>query len=79
MNKSLHLTIIDDKNLRGVLAPSKVLSRELLEDVVDFIELSSPESIRETEARVKAADRTGSWLPAKEVERRLKKRLKSSK
>lgn len=79
MSKSLPLTIIDDKNLRGVIAPSKVLSRELLEDVVDFIELSSPESIRETEARVKEADQAGSWIPAQEVEKRLKKRLKSFK
>lgn len=79
MNKLSALTIIDDKNLRGVIAPSKILSKELLEDVVDFIELSSPESVRETEARVKAADRTGSWIPAKEVEKQLKKRLKSSK
>jgi len=79
MAKSLPLTIIDDKNIRGVLAPSKVLSKELLEDIVDFLEWSSPEAIRETEKRVREADRENSWIPGKEIERRLKKRMKSSK
>ena len=77
--KSLPLTIIDDKNIRGVLAPSKVLSKKLLEDIVDFLEWSSPEAIRETEKRIREADRENSWIPGKEVERRLKKRMKSSK
>lgn len=66
MNK-LPLTIIDDKNLRGVIAPSKVFSKELLEDVIDFIELSSSESIKETEGRVEEADRNNSWMSLKEV------------
>ena len=79
MAKSLPLTIIDDKNIRGVLAPSKVLSKKLLEDIVDFLEWSSPEAIRETEKRVREADRENSWIPGKEIERRLKKRMKSSK
>ncbi len=79
MAKSLPLTIVDDKNIRGVLAPSKVLSKKLLEDIVDFLEWSSPEAIRETEKRVREADRENSWIPGKEVERRLKKRMKSSK
>jgi len=79
MAKPLPLTIIDDKNIRGVLAPSKVLSKKLLEDIVDFLEWSSPEAIRETEKRVREADRENSWIPGKEVERRLKKRMKSSK
>ena len=79
MAKSLPLTIIDDKNIRGVLAPSKVLSKKLLEDIVDFLEWSSPEAIRETEKRIREADRENSWIPGKEIERRLKKRMKSSK
>ena len=79
MAKPLPLTIIDDKNIRGVLAPSKVLSKKLLEDIVDFLEWSSPEAIRETEKRIREADRENSWIPGKEVERRLKKRMKSSK
>lgn len=79
MAKSLPLTIVDGKNIRGVLAPSKVLSKKLLEDIVDFLEWSSPEAIRETEKRVREADRENSWIPGKEIERRLKKRMKSSK
>jgi hypothetical protein len=68
------LIIIDEKNLRGVLAPSKVISKELLEDIIDLIEWSSPEAIRETERRVREADRKKSWIPWKEVERRLRAR-----
>ncbi len=78
MDKS-PLTIINDKNLRGVIAPSKVFSKELLEDVIDFIELSSSESIKETEERIAEADRDNSWLSAEEVEKRVKERTRASK
>jgi len=78
MTKS-SITIIDEKNLRGVLAPPNVLSKKLLEDIIDFIELSSPESIRETEERITEADHGNSWILAKEVERRLKRRIRASK
>jgi hypothetical protein len=74
MAKLLPLTIIDDKNIRGVLAPSKFISKELLEDIVDLIEWSSPEAVKETEERVAEADRNKSWIPGKEVERRLRDR-----
>ena len=77
-NKS-SLTIIDDKNIRGVLAPSKLLSKELLEDIVDFLEWSTPQAIRETEERVAEADREKSWISMEEVERRLKTREKKEK
>ena len=77
-NKS-SLTIIDDKNIRGVLAPSKLLSKELLEDIVDFLEWSTPQAIRETEERVAEADREKSWISMEEVERRLKAREKKEK
>lgn len=73
------LTIIDNKNLRGVLAPAEVISKELLEDIIDFIELSSSESIRETEERIKEADRNNSWISAEEVEKRVKARAGVSK
>lgn len=66
MDKS-PLTIINDKNLRGVIAPSKIFSKELLEDVIDFIELSSSESIKETEERIVEANRDNSWMSLKEV------------
>jgi len=72
------LTIIDNKNLRGVLAPAEVISKELLEDIIDFIELSSPGSVRETEERVEEADRDNSWILAEEVEKRVKARANTS-
>lgn len=78
MKKSL-LTIIDDKNLRGVLAPAQTLSKKMLEDIIDFIELSTPQSIKEDEERIKEADASNSWVPLEEVEKRLKKRLKRSR
>ena len=68
-SKSLPLTIIDDKNIRGVLAPAKFISKELLEDIVDLIEWSNPEAIKETEKRVAEADREKSWISWKEVKK----------
>lgn len=67
------LIVIDDKRIRGILAPSKILSKELLEDVIDFIELSSPESIKETEERIAEADRNNSWMSLKEVRKLAEK------
>ncbi|MDA2936253.1 hypothetical protein MYX06_03485 [Patescibacteria group bacterium AH-259-L05] len=79
MEKISSITIINNKNLRGVLAPAKVISKKTLEDIIDFIELSSPKALRETEKQIKQADRDQSWIPAKEIEKRLKNRMKSSK
>lgn len=45
------LTIINDKGVQGVLLLS--LSKQEIEDVVDFVELSGPASQRETKARLK--------------------------
>jgi len=42
MEKLSSLTIINDKNLRGVLAPAKLLSKELFEDMLDLILYSRP-------------------------------------
>lgn len=78
MKKSL-LTIIDDKNLRGVLAPRQTLSKKMLEDIIDFIELSAPQAAKETARRIREADRKNSWISAEEVERRFQQRLKSAK
>lgn len=71
MNKS-SITIIDDNNLRGIVAPASVVSKEMLEDFVDMIELSTPESLTEYAELVKKADRDNSWIPFEEVERRAK-------
>ncbi len=70
--KKTSLTIINDKNLRGVLAPKKFLSKELLEDIIDFIELSSPELIKESEERVTEANHNKSWMSLREVRKLAK-------
>ena len=57
------LTIVNDKNLRGVLAPTKLVPKAVLEDLIDIIEWSSPEAVRETERRIREADRANSWIP----------------
>ncbi len=57
------LTIVDDKNMRGVLAPAGAMSKSVLEDVIDFIELSDRRIVRETKMLVRQADRDGSWIP----------------
>ena len=67
MNGLSSVTIIDDKNLRGILAPAKVLSHELLEDIIDFIELSSPDMIKETKSRLCEADRKKSWKSLEKI------------
>jgi len=67
MNGLSSLTIIDDKNLRGILAPAKVLSHELLEDIIDFIELSSSGVIKETKSRISEADHKKSWIPLEKI------------
>jgi len=61
MPKPEELTIIDNKTLRGIVAPAKALSKKLLRDVIDFIELSSKESKQETDKRIAEADKNNSW------------------
>lgn len=58
-----------------MIAPVKVLSKELLEDIIDLIEWSTPEAIRETEKRVAEADRNNSWMSLEEV-KKLARRTK---
>lgn len=41
MNKSL-ITIIDDKNLRGIVAPASLVSKEMLKDFVDLVGYANP-------------------------------------
>lgn len=72
MVKSLSLTIVDDNNLRGVIAPSSVVSKKMLVDLIDFIELSTAAEIDETEKSLKEADKNNSWIPLKEVSKRAK-------
>ncbi|MAG29209.1 hypothetical protein CL632_03670 [bacterium] len=70
MLKEKSVTIINNDHIRGVLAPSGVISKKLLEDMVDFLELSSPELMRETEELESEADAEQSWLSLEEMRKR---------
>ena len=67
MKQTSSITIIDDKNIRGVVAPTKQMSRRLLEDIVDLIELSSSKIASDTVARIREADRENSWIPLSKI------------
>jgi len=41
-SKFMKITVIDDNNLRGVLAPAKLLTKELLGDILDLVAYSKP-------------------------------------
>lgn len=79
MSKASSLTVIDERHLRGVLAPPSVITKGLLEDIVDFITLSAPDVAHAIEARVAEADRKNAWVSASAIERRLKTRGRSPK
>ena len=67
---SATLTIINDNNLRGVIAPAAELSEETLTDLIDFIEMTSPASIADSERLIAEAERDNSWIPLEEVRRK---------
>jgi len=67
MAKSDSITIIDDKNIRGVVASAKYMPKELLEDIIDLIELSSKGVMRETVKRIRKADKENSWIPLSKI------------
>jgi len=69
MVQSSLLTVLDDKNVRGIIAPPHVISRELLENLIDFIELSSAAVAKDTASRIREADRKKSWIPFQEVKK----------
>ena len=70
MNKS-PITIINDERLRGIIAPSSSISKEMLVGLVDFIELSTPEEVAKENRLIREADSKISWIPMKKS---LKKR-----
>jgi hypothetical protein len=72
MNTST-ITIIDDANLRGLVASSSLVSKEMLEDFVDVVEMSNPAFVKEVAQLRKEADRDNSWIPFEKVEQRAKK------
>ncbi len=68
MKQVSNITIIDNNDLRGILAPAGVLSKQVLTDMIDFIELSSDESSKDSDARIKEADKEKSWETLSEVQ-----------
>ncbi|MCG2686815.1 hypothetical protein L6278_01595 [Candidatus Parcubacteria bacterium] len=68
MNNKQNLTIIDNKYMRGVIAPAQTLSRNRLTDIIDLIELSSSEIQQETDELIAEADEKNSWMSLDEVE-----------
>jgi len=66
-NQAKKITIVDNDSLRGVLAPAEMLSKEKLQDMIDFLELSDPEAIEETTDRIKNATKNKSWISLDDV------------
>lgn len=62
-------TIIDDGNVRGILAPSGKLPQKLLLDMIDFLELSSPDSQKETTMRLQSKQ----WVSMEKVHAEARK------
>lgn len=67
MKKAPKITIINNEDMRGILAPAAALSKKTLDDIVDFVELSSEESAQESAMLVKDADTKKSWATLNEV------------
>ncbi|OGY30716.1 MAG: hypothetical protein A3C02_01200 [Candidatus Andersenbacteria bacterium RIFCSPHIGHO2_02_FULL_45_11] len=67
MKQASNITIIDNEVLRGILAPAGALSKKVLTDMLDFIELSSDESSKESDIRIREADKKKSWETIGEV------------
>ena len=59
MAKTSSFTIIDNKNLRGVLAPAKLLSKELFEDMLELILYSRSKVVSVINRDFKKAGREG--------------------
>jgi hypothetical protein len=72
MPEADQLTIIDSKTLRGVIAPAKVMSKEMLADLVDFLELSSVESVQETDGLLRDASKDSKWVSLGDVKGGIK-------
>ncbi len=60
------LTIIDDKNMRGIIAPKSRMPKEVLEDMIDLAELSTSKAARKTAVRLRAK----SWTPLSKIARK---------
>lgn len=67
MSRLPSVTIVNNNDIRGVLAPADTISKKLLEDMVDFFELSSPASSQETNELIAEADKDESWMSLDKV------------
>ncbi len=75
MSKS-SITIINDENVRGIIAPSSSISQKMLVDLIDFIELSTAESVAKDERLIEDADGKLSWIPLKSQKKRSARKSK---
>ena len=48
------ITIIEDKNLRGIVGPVSAISREMLEDMLDVVGYASPSVVKDINRAFKA-------------------------
>ena len=51
------LTVVDNENIRGVLASPKIMTKELLEDILDLIKYSQPKIVAKINQRFKKAEK----------------------
>jgi len=69
MNKTLPFTIVNNKHIRGILAPAELFSQKMLEDIIDFVELSTKSSIAESDFLVKDGNQKDSWVELSKVKK----------
>lgn len=67
MAKTDEFTIIDSDTVRGVIAPATVLSKEMLTDVIDLLELSGHASSEESADMVRDESAPDAWVTLTEV------------
>jgi len=54
MNKS-SITVINDTNIRGIIAPVSAISEEMLENLIDLVEMSDPKFVASVNRSFKKA------------------------
>ena len=67
---SSSIILVDDNNLRGVIAPSEFLTKEILEDLVDLILYSNSKVVDEINNDFRKAEKEG-LEDGKELKRSL--------
>ena len=61
------ITIINDENMRGIIAPSSAISEATLEDMVDLVEMSDPKFVASVNRGFKKAKFTDGRAFRKEL------------